>query len=72
MNCTFLSSPVPAKHGIATDLIEAGDTDRKVEGDDFSLILCTISLAISYVSHLFVLIFVQCRSISIAMMRTGY
>ena len=34
-------------------------------------ILCTISLAISYVSHLFMLIFVQCRSISITMMRTG-
>ena len=34
-------------------------------------ILCTISLAISYVSHLFELIFVQCRSISIAMTRTG-
>ena len=34
-------------------------------------ILCTISLAIPYVSQLFVLIFVQCRSISIAMTRTG-
>ena len=32
----FLSSPVPAKHGIAIDLIEAGDTDRKAEEDDFS------------------------------------
>ena len=34
-------------------------------------ILCTISLAISYVSHLFVRIFVQCQSISIAMKITG-
>ena len=34
-------------------------------------ILCTISLAISYVSYLFVLIFVHCRSISTAMTRTG-
>ena len=34
-------------------------------------ILCTISLAISYVSHIFVLIFVQYRTISIAMTRTG-
>ena len=33
-------------------------------------ILCTISLAIPYVSQLFVLIFVQCQSISIAMTRT--
>ena len=32
---------------------------------------CTISLAISYVSHLYVLIFVQCRTISNAMTRTG-
>ena len=30
------------------------------------IILCTISLAISYVSHLFVLIFVQKRTILIA------
>ena len=34
-------------------------------------ILCTISLAIYYVSHLFVRIFVQCQSISIAMKITG-
>ena len=34
-------------------------------------ILCTISLAISYVSHLFALIFVQYRTISTAMTRTG-
>ena len=34
-------------------------------------ILCTISLLISYGSHLFVRIFVQCQSISIAMKRTG-
>ena len=36
----------------------------------FVSILCTISLAISYVSHLFVFIFVQYRTISIAMTRT--
>ena len=35
-------------------------------------ILYTISLAISYVSQLYVLIFVQCRTISNAMTRTGY
>ena len=34
-------------------------------------IQCTISLAISYVSHLFVLVFVQYRTISIALTRTG-
>ena len=34
-------------------------------------ILCTISLAISNVSHLFVPIFVQYRTILIAMARTG-
>ena len=34
-------------------------------------ILCTISLAISYVSPLYVLIIVQCRTISNAMTRTG-
>ena len=34
-------------------------------------ILCTISLAISCVSHLFVLIFVQYRTISIAMANIG-
>ena len=34
-------------------------------------LLCTISLAISYVSHRYVLIFVQCRTISNAMTRTG-
>ena len=33
--------------------------------------LYNISLAISYVSHLFVRIFVQYRTISIAMTRTG-
>ena len=43
---------------------------RGVEIVQFS-ILCTISLAISYVGHIFVLIFVQCGSISIAMTRTG-
>ena len=37
----------------------------------FPNILCTINLAISYVSHLYVLIFVQCRTISNAMTRTG-
>ena len=37
----------------------------------FVYILCTISLAIPYVSHLFVLIFVQYRTVSIAMTRTG-
>ena len=37
----------------------------------YFLELCTISLAIPYVSHLFVLIFVQYRTISIAMTRTG-
>ena len=36
----------------------------------FYCILCT-SLAISYVLHLYVLIFVQYRTISIAMTRTG-
>ena len=46
-------------------------------GDAFSkylsilYILCTISLAISYVLHLFVHIFVQYRTISIAITRTG-
>ena len=35
------------------------------------IILYTISLAISYVLHLYVLIFVQYRTISIAMTRTG-
>ena len=34
-------------------------------------ILCTISLAISYVSHLHVLIFVQCRTLSNVMTKTG-
>ena len=34
-------------------------------------ILYTISLAISYIWHLYVLIFVQCRTISNAMTRTG-
>ena len=34
-------------------------------------LLCTISVAISYVSHLFVLSFVQYRTISIATTRTG-
>ena len=34
-------------------------------------ILCTISLAISYVLHLYVLIFVQCQKISNSMTRTG-
>ena len=34
-------------------------------------ILCTTSLAIAYVSHLYVLIFVQCRAILNAMTKTG-
>ena len=34
-------------------------------------ILCTISLAINYVSHLYVLTFVQYRTILITMTRTG-
>ena len=37
----------------------------------FEYILCTISLAISYVSYLFVLIFVKYLTISIAMTRAG-
>ena len=46
--------------------------DESVDGchDGYSL-LCEISLAISYVSHLYVLIFVQYQTISIAMTRPG-
>ena len=33
MNCTFLSFSVPAKPGIAKDLIEADDIGRKAVAD---------------------------------------
>ena len=33
MNCTFLSFGVPAKPGIAKDLIEANDFSRKAVAD---------------------------------------
>ena len=39
MNCTFLSFGVPAKRGIAKDLIEADDIGRKAVADLFDSLL---------------------------------
>ena len=47
------------------------DVLLNIDNPYFEDILCTISLAILYVSHLYVLIFVHYRTISIAMTRAG-